>query len=174
VREVSRRYLSAYGPATPRDFSFWWNGGGTTFGKQAFEALRDQGEIVDVDVEGWKALALSSTIRAMQRARAERTVRLLPMFDVYVLARSRNLEPVLALEHKAKVFRPAAWISAVVLVGGRIEGVWEHETRKQQTAVEVRMFEEPTPELREELEREAERIGSFLGTEAAVHFPDAA
>ncbi len=90
VQEIARRYLSTYGPATPRDFSFWWNGGGTTFGKKAFDLLKD--EVESVDLEGWKATALGSTIESMERAGAEHTehtVRLLPMFDVYVLARSR-------------------------------------------------------------------------------------
>ena len=36
-QEVTRRYLRTYGPATPGDFSFWWDGGGTTFGKKMFE-----------------------------------------------------------------------------------------------------------------------------------------
>jgi hypothetical protein len=173
VQEVARRYLSTYGPATPRDFSFWWNGGGTTFGKEAFNSLKD--EAVSVEVEGWKATALRSSIEAMERAgsKAEHTVRLLPMFDVYVLARSRNLEPVLDMGHKGKVFRPAAWVSAVVLVDGRIKGVWEYETRKQQTTVKVSMFDSPSPRLRKEVEGEVERIGSFLGTGVAVDFPDA-
>jgi hypothetical protein len=171
VREVARRYLSTYGPATPGDFSFWWNGGGTTFGKEAFDSLKD--EVVSVDVEGWKATALRSTIESVRRAGEEagheagHPVRLLPMFDVYVLARSRNLEPVLAIEHKGKVFRPAAWVSAVVLVAGRIKGVWEYEARKQQTVVKVRMFDAPSPALRKAVEGEAERIGGFLGTGAA-------
>ncbi len=174
VQEVARRYLSTYGPATPRDFSFWWNGGGTTFGKEAFDSLKD--EVESVDVEGWKATALCSTIESMERAEAEHvehTVRLLPMFDVYVLARSRNLEPVLAMEHKGKVFRLAAWVSAAVLVDGRIKGVWEYETRKQQTVVKVRTFDAPSPKLRKEVEGEAERIGNFLGTGVAVEFLDA-
>jgi hypothetical protein len=137
-QEVTRRYLRAYGPATPRDFSFWWDGGGRTFGKRMFESLGD--EVETVDVEGWKATALRSTVESMEKVKVDHSVRLLPMFDVYVLTQSRNLEPVLAMEHKDKVFRPAAWVSAVVLVDGRIEGVWEYETRKGQTHVKVRMF----------------------------------
>jgi hypothetical protein len=74
------------------------------------------------------------------------------------------------------VFRPAAWVSAVVLVDGRIKGVWEYETRKQQTVVKVRMFDPPATKLRKKVVEEAERIGSFLGAEAAwvsVEFLDA-
>lgn len=171
-QEVTRRYLRTYGPATPRDFSFWWDGGGTTFGKKMFESLGD--EVETVDVEGWKATALRATLEAMAKVKAADSVRLLPMFDVYVLTQSRNLDPVLAKEHKDKVFRPAAWVSAVVLVDGRIEGVWEHETRKGQTLVKVRMFATPAEKVRRGIEAEAERLESFLDTKVAVEFVDAA
>jgi hypothetical protein len=175
-QEVTRRYLQTYGPATPRDFSFWWDGGGTAFGKKMFESLGDEVEMVDV--EGWKATALKSTLESMAKVKAAHSVRLLPMFDVYVLTQSRNLEPVLAVEHKSKVFRPAAWVSAVVLVDGRIEGVWEYETRKGQTLVKVSMFATHDDKvrwgIREEIEAEADRLEGFLDTKVAVEFVDAA
>jgi Winged helix DNA-binding domain len=171
-QEVTRRYLRAYGPATPRDFSFWWDGGGRTFGKKMFESLGD--EVETVDVEGWKATALRSTLESMVKVKPEQSVRLLPMFDVYVLTQSRNFEPLLAREHKGKVFRPAAWVSAVVLVDGKIEGVWEYETRKDQTLVKVRMFTTTAEKARREIEAEAERLEGFLDTKVAVEFVDVA
>ena len=175
-QEVTRRYLRTYGPATPRDFSFWWDGGGRTFGKKMFESLGAEVEMVDV--AGWKATALRSTLESMENVKAAHSVRLLPMFDVYVLTQSRNLEPVLRSEHKSKVFRPAAWVSAVVLVDGRIEGVWEYETRKGQTLVKVRMFATPAEKVRQgidaEIEAEAERLEGFFDTKVAVEFVDAA
>lgn len=167
-QEVTRRYLRAYGPATPGDFSFWWDGGGRTYGKKMFEALGD--EVETVDVEGWQATALKSTLDAMTQVKAAHSVRLVPMFDVYVLTTSRNLEPVLAGEHKSKVFRPAAWVSAVVLVDGRMEGVWEYETRKSQTLVKVRMFAAPAEEVRRGIEVEAEQLEGFLDTKVSVEF----
>ena len=92
------------------------------------------------------------------------------MFDVYVLTQSRNIEPFLAMEHKGKVFRPAAWVSAVVLVDGKVEGVWEYETRKDQTLVKVTMFTTPDEKVRRGIEAEAERLGSFFETRAALEF----
>jgi hypothetical protein len=165
-QEVTRRYLRTYGPATPGDFSFWWDGGGRTFGKKMFESLRD--EVETVDVEGWKATALRSTLESMTNVKVEHNVRLLPMFDVYVLTQSRNLEPMLAREYKGKVFRPAAWVSAAVLVDGRIEGVWEYETRKGQTRVKVTMFATPAKKVRRGIEAEVDRLESFLDTEAEI------
>jgi hypothetical protein len=167
-QEVTRRYLRSYGPATPRDFGFWWDGGGTAFGKKMFAALGDEVETVDVD--GWQATALRSTLEAMAAGQPAPSVRLLPMCDVYVLTQSRQLEPVLAPEHKGQVFRPAAWVSAVVLVAGKIEGVWEYETRQDQTRVQVRMFTTPAKQMRQGIEAEAERLASFLDTQVVVEF----
>src|SRR5205085_1850113 len=81
-QEVTRRYLRTYGPATPRDFGFWWDGGGTTFGKKMFAALGD--EVETVDVAGWKATVLRATLEPMAKVKVGHGVRLLPMFDVYV------------------------------------------------------------------------------------------
>jgi hypothetical protein len=179
-QEITRRYLRAYGPATSRDFSFWWDGGGTAFGKRMFEQLGDEVEMVEVRVpgvsqgEGLRATALRSTLESMAKVKVAHSVRLLPMFDVYVLTQSRNLEPVLAGEHKSKVFRPAAWVSAVVLVDGKIEGVWEYETRKGQTLVTVSMFAAPSQKVRAEIETEAQRLEGFLDTKVAVEFMVAA
>jgi len=171
-QEVTRRYLRTYGPATPRDFGFWWDGGGTTFGKKMFAALGE--EVETVDVAGRPATALRSTLDALAQGTAGPSVRLLPMFDVYVLTQSRHLEPVLAQEHKGQVFRPAAWVSAVVLVDGKIEGVWEYATRQDHTRVQVRMFTPPAETVRRGIEGEAERLASFLDTKVAVEFVDGA
>ena len=62
-------------------------------------------------------------------------------------------------EHKGKVFRPAAWVSAVVLVDGKIAGVWEYETRKDQTLVKVSMFTPSSKQVRRDIEAEAAATG---------------
>jgi len=163
---ITRRYPRTYGPATPCDFGFWWDGGGTTFGQKMFRALGD--EVATVEVAGWQATALRSTLAAMANMKVGPSVRLLPMFDGYVLTQSRNFAPVLVPEHKGKVFRPAAWVSAVVLVDGKIAGVWEYATRKEHTQVKVRMFTPPGEPVRQGIETEAERLARFLDTKVVV------
>jgi hypothetical protein len=176
-REITRRYLGTYGPARAADFSFWWDGGGRTFGKKMFELLGD--EVETVSVEGREAVALKSTLESLERAKPASglgRVRLLPMFDVYVLTQARNIEPFLDLEHKSKVFRPAAWISAVVVVDGRVEGVWDLAARKGDTIMTVRMFRSHAAagsEVRRGIEAEAERLEGFFGTRVTLEFADA-
>jgi hypothetical protein len=170
-QEIARRYLRAYGPATPENFALWWSGGaGLTATRKLFRSLA--GELEEVDVEGWRAYALRSTLERVRELAepAETVVRLLPLFDAYTLGTGRDLEPLLPNAYKTHVFRPQGWISAVVLVNGRMDGVWEYETRRSQTVVKVRMFAPPAASLRKGIEAEAERLSPYLNTEVAVQF----
>ena len=114
--EIARRYLSAYGPATPDDFARWW-GLEASHAKKLFRSLGE--EIETVDVEGWQAWALISTLGELKAFEASHSVRLIPQFDAYVVGISRDCVPVLSQNYKARVYRPQGWISAVVLVDGR-------------------------------------------------------
>jgi DNA glycosylase AlkZ-like len=171
--EIGRRYLSAYGPSTPEDFTRWWDGGsGLRYARKLFKAI--ESELEEVDMEGRRAWALSSTGEAMQtlekKAEGPEVVRLLPLFDAYTLGLERDLEQLLPGAYKIRVFRPQGWITAVVLVDGRMKGVWEYKTGRARTVVKVRMFAPPTASIRKGIEAEVERLSAFLGSEVAVEF----
>lgn len=122
LQELARRYLRAYGPATAEDFARWcWGGGGKIQAKKLFQSIHD--ELEEVDVEGWRAVALRATTDMMQRLEPAETIHLLPLFDAYTIGIPRDREQVLASAYKHLVFRPQGWISAVVLVSGSIQGV---------------------------------------------------
>jgi DNA glycosylase AlkZ-like len=166
LHAVIRRYLSVYGPATPRDFGRWW-GAGATLAKQAFKELGD--ELAAVEVEGWQAFALRSTLVSMESSSATGTVRLLPMFDGFVHG-LLNYDQLLPTAVRSLVFRPQGWVSAVVLVDGRISGVWEYASKASRTTVNVRMFAVPTASVRAAIVAEAERLNDFLDTRVEVQF----
>src|SRR5262249_37346066 len=71
-REVLRRYLHAYGPARPADFRAWFGG------EVPFDVL----DIEEVDVEGHRAFVLAGDT---QFPELDRSVRLLPEYDLYVM-----------------------------------------------------------------------------------------
>jgi hypothetical protein len=168
LREVVRRYLSVYGPATPQDFSRWW-GWSLRQARKAFTALVADDELEAVDVEGWQAFALRSSLEAIVSLSASGIVRLLPLFDAYTHG-LLDCDPLLPSAFRGLVFRPQAWISAVVLVDGRIAGVWEYKTRRSSTLVTVRMFASPTARVRRAIVAEAERLNDFLDTSVVVEF----
>jgi hypothetical protein len=166
LHTIVRRYLSVYGPATPRDFGRWW-GAGTALANTAFKELRD--ELETVDIEGRQAFALRASFESMENLSAAGIVRLLPMFDAYVYG-LLNYDTLLPSAFRRVVFRPQGWISAVVLVEGRIGGVWEYTIKTSRTIVTVRMFAPPTAEVREAIVAEAERLNDFLDTKVMVEF----
>jgi hypothetical protein len=96
-------------------------------------------------------------------------VRLLPMFDAYTHGLI-DYDQLLPAAFRPLVFRPQGWISAVVLVDGRIGGVWEHKTRASGTTVKVHMFTTPDVRIRDAIVAEAERLNDFLDTRVAVEF----
>lgn len=165
LAEITRRYLATYGPVTADDFGRWW-GLDSSKAKKLIKKLGD--EVAAVSVEGWEAWALASSLEEMNGLKPTRSVRLVPHFDPYVLAAYRHCQYILAEKHKAKVYRQQGWISPVVLVDGRMEGVWEQEKKRSEIIVTVAMFEPASAKVKEGIETEIARLGEFLGGEAKV------
>lgn len=165
--EASRRFLSTYGPATADEFARWF-GFELSDAKRIFRTLGD--EIAEVEVEGWKALALASSLEPMSKQKPASSVRLLPHFDPYTIAVARHSQYLMPEAHKSRVYRPQGWISPVVLVNGSIAGVWEQDKKRGQTAISVEMFAPPDSHVRQGIEGEAARLGAFLGIDAQVSF----
>jgi hypothetical protein len=169
LRELIRRYLRAYGPATAEDFAHWcWDGGGTREARQIFQSMND--ELEEVDVEGWQALALRSTLEPMQHLEPPETVHLLPLFDSYTIGTPRHREQLHSSGHKKLVFRPQGWISAVVLVNGSIQGVWQQTTYRSQTIVKVNLFCPPQTLILKGIEAEVARLSDFTGTKISLEY----
>jgi hypothetical protein len=167
LREIARRYLRAYGPATRDDFARWW-GCKRTAARKIFESL--DGELEPVDVEGWRALALRATVEPMRELERPDSTHLVPLFDAYTFGFGRRLEPLLAREHELDVFRPQGWISAAVIVDGCISGVWEHKAGGARTIAKVRLFSTLKAVVRDRIEGEAQRLGAFLQSEVSVEY----
>ena len=92
-------------------------------------------------VEGKKAWMLRDQVAQMHDLPEPTGVRLLPNFDPYVLGFYRHIPHVLDAAHKASIYRAAGWVSPVVLVNGRIEGVWQYERQRAQIQVRIEMFQ---------------------------------
>jgi hypothetical protein len=163
AREVTRRYLAAYGPATREEFARWI---GTTSPAQAGRLIKGLGkEIASVDIEGSQAWMLAEHLPEVEAAEPSEVVRLLPAFDHYVVAAPRNREAVLPEALKSQVYRPQGWLSPVLLVDGRMSGVWRHERKGDRLIVEVEPFAQQPGWVRLATEEEAERLARFLGVE---------
>nr|WP_157527103.1 winged helix DNA-binding domain-containing protein [Kibdelosporangium sp. MJ126-NF4]CEL13035.1 hypothetical protein [Kibdelosporangium sp. MJ126-NF4]CTQ98721.1 hypothetical protein [Kibdelosporangium sp. MJ126-NF4] len=156
MKDITRRFLAAYAPATPEDLTRWWLGPPVpTRGRKLIAALAD--DVVEVDVEGHRAWVLASDLDDMYDAEAPDTACLLPAFDPWVIGMGRHA-PMLDPQHLDKVFRKQGWISPVLLVNGRIEGVW----RNERTGVDLQPFGRLPEWATRQLRAQAERVRDFL------------
>jgi hypothetical protein len=156
---VIAAYLGAYGPATPEVFDRWLSLGSTSRPKlrQWFADLGDA--LTEVDVEGRRALMLTEHVEELADIDACRGVRLLGGFDQYVLGPGTNDEALLPKEHRSAVSRTSGWISPIVVVNGRVVGVWnvvDHE-------LVVTPFPDSGPLPRKDLKREAAHVARASG-----------
>lgn len=170
LQDIVRRYLRAYGPATADDFAFWW-GCGKTAAKQLFQSIAE--ELEEVEVEGWHAFVLRTTLPLIQSIEPAEQIHLLPLFDAYTIGVPRDCEPLLARAYKRQVFNLQGWTFAVVLVNGSIQGVWRSTVQRSQTIIRVNLFSSPTPVIRKGIEAEAERLSHLLKKAVVLEYESA-
>jgi uncharacterized protein YcaQ len=163
LREMTRRFLHAYGPATPDILALWWGGYGPALGRKLLAEL----ETTELEIDGLRVWLLARDRRPLLAAKQPKLVRLLPAFDPWVLGASR-VEGLLDPAHKPIVYRAQGWISPVVLVDGRISGVWKHTQKGRRLSVEVEPFVRLPKWVRANVEAEAERLAGFLGGELTL------
>jgi DNA glycosylase AlkZ-like len=160
LREVTRRYLGAYAPATRDDLGRWWGVSPAQAGRM-LAALGD--EAVQVDVDGdWCWMLAEDVAEAARLTKPANVVRLLPGFDQWVIGASRSAPALLDPAHKARVYRPQGWVSPILLVNGRMEGVWKHERKAGRILVEVEPFVELPAWARKHATAEASRLARHL------------
>jgi hypothetical protein len=154
-----RRYLRAFGPATVSDFCLWT---GMTL-KEAREIwARKQSGLASVNVQGWKAEILREDLEDLSQARIEQPlIRLLPYFDTFLLGHKER-EHLVALEHQSSVYRAQGWIAPVVLINGRVNGVWEYALEKNQLHVQVTKFNPISRQASAVILEEARDLARFL------------
>ncbi len=168
LREVCRRYLRTYGPATPKDFREWFTS--REFKPADARALFASLELEDVDVEGHTAHVLPGDTSFPE---PRQTVRLLPEYDVYVMGFREREQLVpeevrrqVAAHGRGKYEGPAG--VRFLMIDGIAAGLWERKKRGRRIELGVTPSRKLTRAERAGVDAEAERIAAFLGLEPVL------
>jgi hypothetical protein len=158
-RELLVKYLRAFGPTTLQDFALWAG----MYVRDAKPIWQTEAEnLVQVDVEGWKASILQSDLPDLEKAEFdEPVVRLLPYFDSFLLGHKSHRNIVDQGNHK-KIYRDQGWVSPVLLVDGRAQGIWSHDQNKGILAIRVTPFSRISRGISSRIRDEASDLGRFL------------
>jgi len=112
--ELARRYLTAYGPATEKDFATW-AGLPVPVARTALKAVAKTTFVVD-----------GVSLAAMDELPGRTDLRLLGEFDPYVLG-YQDRRYALAEEHRKHIHPGGGMLRPAVVEAGRVIGSWKHE-----------------------------------------------
>jgi hypothetical protein len=164
-RVLLERYLRVYGPSDRLEFAAW-AGLDPVNARSTWESVLDR--MIEVVYCGRRTWLLKDDLDALLRSEFRDPVRLIPNFDVYLAGRDRRVLTSSKEEHK-KVYRQAGWVSAVVLVRGRVGGVWSVKTQKEKLLLDIEPLVKFGSDFRIFVEEEAEAYANFLGCSSGVN-----
>jgi hypothetical protein len=152
TRELVRRYLAAFGPATAADAGAW---SGLTGMKHVVEEMR--GELRTFrDEAGRELFDVPDGLLPPGRTRAP--VRLLPEYDNAILSHA-DRSRIVADEHRKKVFLTGGRVRATFLVGGFVAGTW---ARAKDGSMSFESFQPLSDAQHDALGTEAAKLSFFL------------
>jgi hypothetical protein len=152
-------YLGAYGPATAEVFDRWLSRNASSKPRLRGWFADMRSTLTEVDVEGRKGWMLTEHVEELVGMDPCVGVRLLGGFDQYVLGPGTNDDVLLPKEHRSAVSRTSGWISPIVVLNGRIAGVWEMSDHE----VLVSPFPDAAPLPMRELDQEAAHVARASG-----------
>jgi DNA glycosylase AlkZ-like len=158
-RELLRRYLAAFRPASAADMQ---TSSGLPKLKELFAELkldlltyRDEQRRVLFDLPN----------APLPAGDVPAPVRFLPEFDNLLLAH-KNRTRIIADEHRSKVYLPALRVAAAVLVDGFVGGVWKIERVKTTLTLVIEPFAKLSRRDRVAASEEGEQLLRFVQPEA--------
>ncbi|MFD8540749.1 winged helix DNA-binding domain-containing protein [Streptomyces rubrogriseus] len=169
-RLLVRRYLYAYGPATPQHFARWL-AAPPGWAKAQYAELAAAGEIEEVRFEGapaWVAAGDTDFPDAPERDELLRGVRLLPYFDAYVVAAQPRELLFPGAAYRRALAGGQAGNFPVLLVDGVAAGVWHQRRRGRRTTVTVEPLARLTAPQERLLADCVERVGAVLEATAEL------
>ncbi|AZQ37095.1 winged helix DNA-binding domain-containing protein [Streptomyces cyaneochromogenes] len=166
LRELVRRYLRAYGPATPQYFAKWL-AAPVGWAVALFGELARAGEVEEVSFEGAAAwVAAGDTGFPGGRVRG---VRLLPYFDAYAIAAQPRESLFPGKAYRRALAGGQAGNYPVLLVEGVVAGVWHQRRRGRRATVTVETVgRRLTARQERELGEQVERVGEVLEATAEL------
>ncbi|MFB6555643.1 winged helix DNA-binding domain-containing protein [Streptomyces sp. NPDC056405] len=170
LRLLVRRYLHAYGPATPRHFARWL-AAPPGWARSLYDQLADAGEIERVDFEGTPAWVVTDDTvfpDASEQEALLHGVRLLPYFDAYLIAAQPRELLFPGAAYQRALAGGQAGNFPVLLVDGVAAGVWHQRRRGRRTTVTVEPLGRLTPRQERELAAQVERVGEVLEAQAEL------
>jgi hypothetical protein len=162
LAELARRYISAFGPATDRDFAYWSG--------LPLRDVRSGLEQIAGEIEQLRASDQAMLVRrgGLPRLPPTGQVRMLGNFDTYLLGwKDRGFS--VASEHAVHVKEGGGgWIRPVIVEDGIVVGGWRSSRKDGRLEISLNLPKRELERLGPKIEKEVADISRFEGMEAAI------
>lgn len=152
-----KRYLHAYGPATPQIYARWLSTS-PAWANALFARVRD--ELAEVAVEDGTAWVVAGDTAAPPDP--PRGLRLLPYFDPYIVGAYPRERVFPGRAFARATARGQGGNYPVLLIDGTVAGVWHQRRAGETIAITVEPLADLTAAQRRDLDAEAARLGAIL------------
>jgi len=155
LAELAARYFKSHAPATLQDF-VWWSGLNITEAKQGLELIKDtlQAEKIG-DQTYWLPQSFSSPVKKQS------DVYLLPAYDEYVIS-YKDRSAVLSAENAKTAMSNNGIFWPIIIINGKVAGVWKRTIKKDKTIVETTFFKTPPATIGKSLKKAEKAYCDFV------------
>lgn len=162
---LAKKYFTSHGPATLPDF-IWWSGLPVTDARNALEMNKASliSEMIGADTY-WFSDSISIPTRSPE------SVYLLPAFDEYLIS-YKNRNAAITADHHTKPISNNGIFRPVIVVNGRISGLWKRTNKKNTVLIELDHFRPHNKKEIGLIEKAAESFGHFSGMNVEVKFQE--
>lgn len=158
---LARRYFFSHAPATLQDFT-WWSGLKAGDARAALDMIQSE----------LKSFLYHQLTYWMPKenelpASADKGAFLLPAFDEFLISykeRGASLDPV----HTPKALTVNGIFKPVVVVGGRVAGIWAKTEKRQSVHIQPELFADLSREETQALERAAAHFSRYTGKDVSL------
>ncbi len=158
LAELTLRYFTSHGPATPQDF-VWWSGLTMTDARAGLETVRSKLEQESIDGQIYW-MGPSQPVKTNSKAY------LLPNYDEYMVGYSDRsaifkVPPTVKLDPRTN-----GPLNNTIVIDGQIVGTWKRTIKKDVVVIEPSPFAPLTDDQKPGLADAARAYGQFFGLSA--------
>ncbi|MCD6069261.1 MAG: hypothetical protein K0S33_4087 [Bacteroidetes bacterium] len=154
--KLAVRYFDSHGPATVADFA-WWAGLSRTDARAGLASARSVLRSEQVgEQEFWMGTA--------KAGKDPDVIFLLPAFDEFIISYKDRSASIIA-DHQKKAFTRNGIFKPVIVVDGKVAGIWKRTQSKNTVHIETEFFGASSKKEKALIEKSAAAYGRFLEKE---------
>ncbi len=155
---LARKYFTSRSPARLQDF-LWWSGLPAKDAKLALDLIKSDFHAEELE-ENTYWIPNDQAIAT----RTESQVYLLPPYDELIVSYSDRSAPIPEeLEDYMKEISDRGVFRPIIVVEGKVAGIWKRAILKERVSVEINLFTGVKPAVKARITNAATVYGAFLG-----------